>query len=311
MVPILSVLVISLDRFWPILLAFISTAHESGFRITLFSASESNKDYSCSLSPFCAPNNTASHSVSPSNMTYVPSGASGLKVSRIILACMSYGDPKWASWVLREEEASKHIKAAYDAGINTFDTANAYSNGVSELLGRAINLPCDEIVVTTKVFLPVVDNVVKDLYPGPELDAKGYANQSGLSRKHIFDSVQHSLRRLGLDYIDVLQSCTTLIDHTDKMSDQTPLLYIKTLACALTSITRTRTPSNTTRLMSSLGRKRKASEDSSPYPCTGTPSSVSGTTLFWRASTRRNGHNSRQNCWAPPVTSLRGCAAVL
>ncbi|KAJ7660247.1 NADP-dependent oxidoreductase domain-containing protein [Mycena polygramma] len=145
----------------------------------------------------------------PPNMTYVRLGTSGLKVSRIILGCMSYGDPKWASWVLPEEEAFKHIKAAYDAGINTFDTANGYSNGVSEeVLGRAIkhhNLPRDEIVVMTKVFLPVSKNVSDNLYPGPDLDAKGYANQCGLSRKHIFDSVKHSLRRLGLEYIDVLQ----------------------------------------------------------------------------------------------------------
>jgi aryl-alcohol dehydrogenase-like predicted oxidoreductase len=123
---------------------------------------------------------------------------------------MSYGDANWSgNWVLGEEEAHKHIKAAYDAGINTFDTANAYSNGVSEeILGRAIkkhSLPRDEIVIMTKLFLAVSRNTQELLYGAPDLDAQGYANQYGLSRKHIFDSVKHSLRRLGLDYIDVLQ----------------------------------------------------------------------------------------------------------
>ncbi|EEB88059.1 hypothetical protein MPER_14326, partial [Moniliophthora perniciosa FA553] len=82
-------------------------------------------------------------------------GKSGLKVSRIILGCMSYGDKDWEQWLLPEEEGIKHIKAAYDAGINTFDTANIYSNGTSEIiLGKAIKqlgLPREEIVVMTKV----------------------------------------------------------------------------------------------------------------------------------------------------------------
>ncbi|KAJ6564006.1 NADP-dependent oxidoreductase domain-containing protein [Mycena capillaripes] len=148
---------------------------------------------------------------SPQKMQYVRLGTSGLKISRIVLGCMSYGDPEWSGgWVLPEEEASKHIKAAYDSGINAFDTANAYSNGLSEeVLGRAIkthNLPRDEIVVMTKVFLPLSRNSTGETMWGmTDIDSKGYANQYGLSRKHIFDSVAHSLRRLGLDYIDVLQ----------------------------------------------------------------------------------------------------------
>ncbi|KAJ7903304.1 Aldo/keto reductase [Mycena olivaceomarginata] len=104
-------------------------------------------------------------------------GQSGLKISKIVLGCMSYGNPSGTEvGVLEEEEASKQIKAAYDGGINAFDTANVYSSGASEeVLGRAIKqhqLPRDEIVVMTK---------------------------------HIFDSVKHSLRRLQLDYIDLLQ----------------------------------------------------------------------------------------------------------
>lgn len=144
------------------------------------------------------------------SMQYVRLGNSGLKVSKIILGCMSYGTPKWQPWVLDEEESLEHIKAAYDAGINTFDTANAYSDGVSEkILGKAIKefkLPREEIVVMTKVYA----NVKKDFSEQPfrepeELDASGYVNQHRLSRKHIFDSVKLSLERLQLDYIDVLQ----------------------------------------------------------------------------------------------------------
>ncbi|KAJ7455285.1 aryl-alcohol dehydrogenase [Mycena galericulata] len=143
-------------------------------------------------------------------MEYVRLGQSGLKISKIVLGCMSYGNPKWAgSWVLPEEEASKHIKAAYDAGINAFDTANVYSNGISEeILGRAIKkhqLPRDEIVVMTKLFAAVGHEPAEVTFLRDDLDASGYVNQYGLSRKHIFDSVKHSLQRLQLDYIDLLQ----------------------------------------------------------------------------------------------------------
>ncbi|KAJ6532014.1 aryl-alcohol dehydrogenase [Mycena capillaripes] len=143
-------------------------------------------------------------------MEYVRLGQSGLKISKIVLGCMSYGNPKWSgNWLLDEEEASKQIKAAYDAGINAFDTANVYSSGVSEeILGRAIkqhNLPRDEIVIMTKVYFPLSRDPTRLLYGTPEDDSNGYVNQHGLSRKHIFDSVKHSLRRLQLDYIDLLQ----------------------------------------------------------------------------------------------------------
>ncbi|KAF8206208.1 NADP-dependent oxidoreductase domain-containing protein [Mycena galopus ATCC 62051] len=91
-------------------------------------------------------------------MKYVRLGKSGLKFSKVILGCMSYGNPKWnGNWVLEEEESSKHIKAAYDAGINTFDTANVYSAGISE-----------EVLETF-------------MFPGAAADAAGYVNQYGLS----------------------------------------------------------------------------------------------------------------------------------
>lgn len=142
-------------------------------------------------------------------MQYVRLGNSGLKVSRLILGCMTYGSSKWQGWVLNEEESIKHIKFAYDNGINAFDTANIYSNGLSEeVLGKAIkqlNLPRDEIVVMTKVWGTVAREVSEVVFSADQADSSGYVNQHGLSRKHIFDSVDHSLRRLGLDYIDVLQ----------------------------------------------------------------------------------------------------------
>ncbi|KAJ7910939.1 Aldo/keto reductase [Mycena leptocephala] len=134
-------------------------------------------------------------------------GNSGLKVSQIILGCMSYGSKEWESWVLEEEEAIKHIKFAYDAGIQTFDTANVYSNGMSEVvLGNAIKklqLPREEIVVRGAVGKTTGVQSMELFLAGP--DNLGYVNQHGLSRKHIFDSVKASLKRLQLDYIDVLQ----------------------------------------------------------------------------------------------------------
>ncbi|KAG8912504.1 hypothetical protein FRC00_004385, partial [Tulasnella sp. 408] len=126
--------------------------------------------------------------------------------------CMSYGSPEWQGWVLGEEEGLKHIKTAYDLGINAFDTANWYSNGLSEvILGKAIkkyNLPRDEIVVMTKLYATVSRDLSEHSLWGQsinELGKKRYSNQQGLSRKHIFESVKHSLERLQLDYIDLLQ----------------------------------------------------------------------------------------------------------
>ncbi|KAK0449867.1 NADP-dependent oxidoreductase domain-containing protein [Armillaria borealis] len=151
----------------------------------------------------------ASTTTDTKKMTYMRLGSSRLTISRIILGCMSYGSAEYQPWILPEEEAISHIKAAYDASINTFDAANAYSNGLSEvILGKAIkqfNLPRDAIVIMTKVFVPVMHNLGDQWLPGMDLDGMGYVNQYGLGRKHIFNSVKHSLERLQLDYIDVLQ----------------------------------------------------------------------------------------------------------
>jgi aryl-alcohol dehydrogenase-like predicted oxidoreductase len=123
-------------------------------------------------------------------MQYVRFGKTGMKVSPLCLGCMTYGDKKWREWVLGEEEGRTHIKAALEAGINFFDTANVYSMGVSEeILGRAIRdfARRDEVVVATKVR--------GEMGPKP--------NQSGLSRKHIMESIDASLKRLGMDYVDL------------------------------------------------------------------------------------------------------------
>ncbi|OJT05001.1 Versiconal hemiacetal acetate reductase [Trametes pubescens] len=142
-------------------------------------------------------------------MEYVRLGNSGLKVSKIILGAMSYGDPRWQEWVLGEEEGIKQIKFVYEHGITTFDTANVYSNGLSEIiLGKAIkqlNLPREEVVIMTKLYAavspdPAVFTITKS---NAELADMGIINQYGLSRKHIFDSVKASLKRLQLDYIDL------------------------------------------------------------------------------------------------------------
>ncbi|KAH9042778.1 aryl-alcohol dehydrogenase [Lactarius pseudohatsudake] len=124
---------------------------------------------------------------------------------------MSYGDPRWLPWVLGEKEAIEHVKFAYEHGVNTFDTANVYSHGLSEVyLGNAIkvlNLPREEIVVMTKLSRAVskIGPGSTRAIPSAELDQMGFVNQHGLSRKHIFDSVKKSLERLQLDYVDVLQ----------------------------------------------------------------------------------------------------------
>lgn len=125
-------------------------------------------------------------------MQYVNLGRTGLKVSRICLGMMTYGTPEWRPWVLTEDEGRPIIQRALEMGINFIDTADMYSRGVSEeILGRALRdfTRRDEVVVATKVFYATG--------PGP--------NQRGLSRLHIFQAIDASLRRLGTDYVDLYQ----------------------------------------------------------------------------------------------------------
>lgn len=127
-------------------------------------------------------------------MEHINLGRSGLRVSRIVLGCMSYGDPQRGAhpWSLTEEDSRPLIKAALEAGITTFDTADVYSDGTSEeFVGRALEdfARRDEVVIATKVH--------GRMGPG--------ANQAGLSRAHILSAIDDSLRRLGTDHVDLYQ----------------------------------------------------------------------------------------------------------
>jgi aryl-alcohol dehydrogenase-like predicted oxidoreductase len=124
---------------------------------------------------------------------YTRLGSSGLKVSRICLGMMSYGTPDWRDWVLDLDASRPLVRSAVEAGVTFFDTADAYSLGVSEevtgtLLGELF-ADRDDYVLATKVFMPFGD--------GP--------NDRGLSRKHILSSIDKSLRRLGTDHVDLYQ----------------------------------------------------------------------------------------------------------
>jgi aryl-alcohol dehydrogenase-like predicted oxidoreductase len=126
-------------------------------------------------------------------MEYARLGESGLKVSRICLGMMSYGDPAFRPWILPEDAAEPIVRGAVEAGVTFFDTADMYSSGVSEqvtgrllakLFGRR-----EEYVLATKVYHP----------SGPA------PTDRGLSRKHILDAIDASLERLGTDYVDLYQ----------------------------------------------------------------------------------------------------------
>jgi aryl-alcohol dehydrogenase-like predicted oxidoreductase len=138
-------------------------------------------------------------------MHYTNLGHTGMTVSRICLGCMSYGNPQWRPWVLDESAAQPFFRLALDNGINFFDTADMYSRGVSEeITGRALRsmAKLEEIVIATKVNYPMAD--------GP--------NMKGLSRKHITQACEASLRRLGIETIDLYQihrfDANTPIDET-------------------------------------------------------------------------------------------------
>ena len=119
-------------------------------------------------------------------------GKTGLKVTPICLGMMTYGTPKWREWVLDEDASRPFVKRAVEAGINFFDTADVYSIGVSEeVTGRLLRefTKRDDVVIASKVN--------GAMGPGP--------NDRGLSRKHIMQGIDASLRRLGTDYIDLYQ----------------------------------------------------------------------------------------------------------
>jgi 1-deoxyxylulose-5-phosphate synthase len=138
-------------------------------------------------------------------MQYVNLGPTGLKVSRICLGMMTYGSAQWRPWVLEEEASHPFVRRAIEAGINFFDTANMYSNGVSEIItGKLLKQYAkrDEVVIATKVFFGVSDDLSVD---APTMKNKFHPNASGLSRKHLMHAVDASLQRLDTDYIDLYQ----------------------------------------------------------------------------------------------------------
>jgi len=124
-------------------------------------------------------------------MEYTTLGKTGLQVSRICLGMMSYGDPNWRDWILGEEEGRPIVQRAVELGVNFYDTANMYSLGVSEEVTgkylREMFSRRSEYVLATKVYFQMEDK----------------PNQGGLSRKHIMESVENSLRRFDMDYVDI------------------------------------------------------------------------------------------------------------
>ncbi|KFY50809.1 hypothetical protein V496_09152 [Pseudogymnoascus sp. VKM F-4515 (FW-2607)] len=147
-----------------------------------------------------------------SKAEYVRLGKSGLRVSVPILGAMSFGSRETLPWTIERDEALPLLKAAYDRGLNTWDTANVYSNGVSEsIIGEAIrhySLPRSKLVILTKLNGCVMETLSDRgaLLDGKLLAAnKDYVNNFGLSRSAIFKALDESLRRLGTDYVDLLQ----------------------------------------------------------------------------------------------------------
>jgi 1-deoxyxylulose-5-phosphate synthase len=136
-------------------------------------------------------------------MEYVKLGKTGMKVSRLCLGMMSYGSKQWRAWVLEGDEAKPFVKRALDAGINFFDTADVYSRGESERitgkLFKELGVKRENVIVATKVHGQMSDDI----------------NDRGLSRKHILDSIDKSLQRLQMDYVDLYQ--------IHRWDDETPI----------------------------------------------------------------------------------------
>ena len=126
-------------------------------------------------------------------MQYVNLGRTGMKVSRLCLGMMTYGSSTWREWVLNEEQALPFVRRALDVGINFFDTADVYSLGVSEQVTgnilKTLGVKRENVIIATKVCSPMSDDI----------------NDRGLSRKHILDSIDKSLTRLQMDYVDLYQ----------------------------------------------------------------------------------------------------------
>ncbi|KAJ8097667.1 hypothetical protein POJ06DRAFT_19479 [Lipomyces tetrasporus] len=168
---------------------------------------------------------------------YANLGKSGLKTSKVIVGCMSFGDKRWFDWVIEDEEkAFAVLKKCYDSGIRTFDTANAYSNGGSEiLLGKFLkkyDIKRDRVVIMSKVFFPIDEDIPNfNVITHGNYPEGDYINTKGLSRKHILDSARASVERLGT-YMDVFQihrfDISTPIEETmEALHDTVKLGYTR------------------------------------------------------------------------------------
>ncbi|KUJ08918.1 aldo-keto reductase [Mollisia scopiformis] len=142
---------------------------------------------------------------------YVQLGSSGLKVSFPILGTMGIGSKAWMAWAMEEDEGLELLKAAWERGLTTWDTANVYSNGVNEeVVGKAIKkfgIPRQKLTILVKVMgiVPEEAGIFNWPFEAQLQKSKDYVNQGGLSRGAIFKAVDASLKRFGTDYIDLLQ----------------------------------------------------------------------------------------------------------
>ncbi|KAG6991137.1 hypothetical protein G7Y79_00056g090180 [Physcia stellaris] len=150
-------------------------------------------------------------SLSATKVEYVQLGTSGLRISSPILGTMAIGAKTWAEWCMDEEEGLELLKAGWDRGLTTWDTANVYSSGRNEeIVGKAIRkfeIPRHKLTVLAKCFgtVPEETGIFNWMHEGEMKRSREYVNQGGLSRTALFHAVDASLKRLGTDYIDLLQ----------------------------------------------------------------------------------------------------------
>ncbi|KAF2714941.1 aldo-keto reductase [Pleomassaria siparia CBS 279.74] len=150
-------------------------------------------------------------SIDATKVEYAQLGSSGLRVSVPILGTMGIGSKAWLNWVMEEEQGLELLKAAWDRGLTTWDTANVYSNGLNEeIVGKALkkfNIPRHKVTILAKCMgtVPEEAGIFNWMFEGQMQKSRDYVNQGGLSRGAIFKAVDASLARLGTDYIDLLQ----------------------------------------------------------------------------------------------------------